>query len=243
VTTLDIGSICYRHYEFKFVTRLIKLLATKPSPGFIACSSIGHGPARSIVATQFLRKSIADVLLFIDGDTVFEPSDALRIAQNAKDCNAVIGGIYPVRSADNSFPAAMFKENATVTFFAPEGSSFTEVEYVSGGFMAIPRTVLQTLVREMPLLHPGTQIEQWPLFRASDRDGYHYGEDWSFCDLARNAGFPILADTAIRLGHIGEYVHTLGDMIRPAPYTGPLEITRDGDQYLAAIPRREFLVE
>ena len=38
--------------------------------------------------------------------------------------------------------------------------------------------------------------------------GYWYlGEDYSFCERARQCGYKIMADTSIRLWHIGEYAY------------------------------------
>ena len=33
------------------------------------------------------------------------------------------------------------------------------------------------------------------------------GEDYAFCERARHCGFKIMADTSIRLWHIGEYAY------------------------------------
>ncbi len=244
MTTFDVGSICYRQYEFQFVTRLARLLAMKPTPGFIACNADGQATSRNIVASHFLTNSTSQVLVFIDADIVFEPADVPRIADKAMEHQAVVGGIYSARTSPTKRPIAMFHEKDTITFFDPHSPEIVPVEYVSGGFMAIPRTVLETLARELRSVHSATRHTQWPFFRMTDTFGdAQYGEDWPFLDLARDAGFPILADTTIRLGHIGQYTYMLGDMINPSAYNGPLEITRDGDQYSAVIPRREFLVE
>ena len=46
----------------------------------------------------------------------------------------------------------------------------------------------------------------------SDAGGpWYLGEDYSFCERARRAGFRILADTGFRLRHVGPYGYSWED--------------------------------
>jgi GT2 family glycosyltransferase len=53
-----------------------------------------------------------------------------------------------------------------------------------------------------------------------DGDGQWYlGEDFAFSERARQAGFDIVADTRVRLHHIGKYAYSWEDSgISPARY-------------------------
>ena len=46
-----------------------------------------------------------------------------------------------------------------------------------------------------------------PMLRAIDNGHWYLGEDYAFCERARQCGFKIMADTSIRLWHIGEYAY------------------------------------
>ena len=44
-----------------------------------------------------------------------------------------------------------------------------------------------------------------PLIREDDDGHWYLAEDFSFCERARQCGYKIMADTTIRLWHIGNY--------------------------------------
>ena len=81
------------------------------------------------------------------------------------------------------------------------------MEYVSTGFMAITRKVLEQVrdKLELTLLHPDSETGQcYPFFEAG-RDLKHMfflSEEWNFCDKAREAGFKIYWHTGVLLGHL-----------------------------------------
>jgi GT2 family glycosyltransferase len=41
----------------------------------------------------------------------------------------------------------------------------------------------------------------------SETGPWYLAEDYAFCERARQCGFKIMADTTIRLWHIGEYAY------------------------------------
>jgi predicted O-methyltransferase YrrM len=57
-----------------------------------------------------------------------------------------------------------------------------------------------------------------PLVAADGRgDPWYLGEDFAFCERARQAGFPVQADTSIRLWHVGSYRYGWEDAGRDVP--------------------------
>lgn len=44
-----------------------------------------------------------------------------------------------------------------------------------------------------------------PMARPQREGHWYLGEDYAFCERARQAGYNIMADTTIRLWHIGSY--------------------------------------
>ncbi len=62
-------------------------------------------------------------------------------------------------------------------------------------------------------------------------DGHIYlSEDWAFCQRARDAGFDCWLDPSIRLGHMGQTMYTLEDLIRePKQSARVLKLQRGAD--------------
>ena len=174
--------------------------------------------ARNSMAFDFL-KSDATHMMFIDADISFNPNDVVRMVQADKD---IICGIYPkkeinwqtVRNAINAgVPDDQLKHH-TGAFVVNLVDYQTEVtvpinqpvEIWNGGtgFMLIQRHVLETMV----VAHPewfyefkGEDI--CGVFDFQNRDGVYLGEDYLFCDRAREHGYKIYIDVDISLPHVG----------------------------------------
>ena len=83
--------------------------------------------------------------------------------------------------------------------------------------MAIPWCVLESVAASMrklrtgAILGDGGELEVWPFFMPFGHDGIYLSEDYAFCQRATWAGYKILADTRIILGHVGEHVYSALD--------------------------------
>jgi hypothetical protein len=176
--------------------------------------------ARNQLVHEFL-KSDATELLFIDSDVIATPDDILRLmAQSSgKDITA---GAYPRRAKDRYFFADLyFDENKDLEF----DGSLMRVERVGTGFMLIQRHVLEKMVADHPEWMYEFKDEQiCSVFDFALKDGKYVGEDYLFCDRAREHGFKIHIDVDISLPHVGtdtfennfreEVVIPLLDMVR-----------------------------
>jgi hypothetical protein len=176
--------------------------------------------ARNQLVHEFL-KTDATELLFIDSDVIATADDVLRLmAQSGgKDITA---GAYPRRSKDKNFFADLyFDENQDLEF----DGSLMRLERVGTGFMLIQRHVIEAMVAAHPEWFYDFKGEQvCGVFDFQNRDGRYLGEDYLFCDRAREHGFKIHIDVDISLPHVGteafennfreEVVLPLLDMIR-----------------------------
>ena len=176
--------------------------------------------ARNQLVHEFL-KSDATELLFIDSDVIATADDVLRLmAQSGgKDITA---GAYPRRSKDKNFFADLyFDENQDLEF----DGSLMRLERVGTGFMLIQRHVIEAMVAAHPEWFYDFKGEQvCGVFDFQNKDGRYLGEDYLFCDRAREHGFKIHIDVDISLPHVGteafennfreEVVLPLLDMIR-----------------------------
>ena len=176
--------------------------------------------ARNQLVHEFL-KTDATELLFIDSDVIATADDVLRLmAQSGgKDITA---GAYPRRSKDKNFFADLyFDENQDLEF----DGSLMRLERVGTGFMLIQRHVIEAMVAAHPEWFYDFKGEQvCGVFDFQNKDGRYLGEDYLFCDRAREHGFKIHIDVDISLPHVGteafennfreEVVLPLLDMIR-----------------------------
>ena len=190
--------------------------------------------ARSIAASAFLR-SDCDVLLTIDTDIWFRAVDAIKLAREAEEYG-LIGALYLTRGLQTQ-PALMLPDKPVV--FAPDAAP-VETPFISTGFTATSRTVLEALAPTLPLCHQGwtdrgEDTSFWPFYMPYvipwEGEGNMYlSEDWAFCQRAKDQGFKVWLDPSIRLGHYGNVMLTLEDLLRSSkPSPAPLELTRHSD--------------
>jgi hypothetical protein len=176
--------------------------------------------ARNQLVHEFL-KTDATELLFIDSDVIATPDDILRLMAQSGDKD-ITAGAYPRRSKDKNFFADLyFDENKDLEF----DGSLMRLERVGTGFMLIQRHVIEAMVAAHPEWFYDFKGEQvCGVFDFQNRDGRYLGEDYLFCDRAREHGFKIHIDVDISLPHVGteafendfreEVVLPLLDMIR-----------------------------
>lgn len=92
-----------------------------------------------------------------------------------------------------------------------EGGGLVELLYGATGFMLVRRKVYETIQHKLrlPVCNEKFGSPMIPFFQPRVQpcdDGHWYlAEDYAFCQRARECGFRIMADTVIRLWHIGSY--------------------------------------
>lgn len=209
-------------YDFKVSLKLAISLAkfaqVAPQHGIeiqigsiCGCSVVSR--ARNLISLDLLE-SDCDSLLFIDSDINFEPDDVLRLmAWTSQKGRDIVAGVPRTRSEDKVYIATLDQdEDGNVTM---NGHGLVKAKRVATAFMMIRREVFTTLCD----VHP-----DWKYYdKRTDRvvpalfdfmlteEGY-IGEDFLFCDRARELGFHVWIDPAIKLGHMGvqEYLGDFG---------------------------------
>jgi cellulose synthase/poly-beta-1,6-N-acetylglucosamine synthase-like glycosyltransferase len=181
------------------------------------CSVVSR--ARNLLAQDMLD-SRCDFLLFIDSDINFEPEDIFRLMAWGQDPKkGIVAAVPRTRSETKTYIANLdYDDNGELTM---NGMGLVRAERVATAFMLVRREVFVTLSEAHP---------EWNYYdRKSDRtlscmfdfqlaeEGY-IGEDYLFCDRAREHGFEVWIDPSITLGHMGvqEYVGNYGrDVLYP----------------------------
>ncbi len=171
---------------------------------------------RSVAATEFLKMDWADYMIFIDDDIVFIPEHVIMLYQDMKENDYdLIGGGYPTRTGSQLSSYGLGEYGGIKI-----DGSIQEIKWLATGFMGISKKLLRRMVDELnlPLLHQKQWCESYPFFVFEQHftekgNQMLISEDWYFCELARKLGVKTYMDTRCMLGHIGDKVYTLKDVI------------------------------
>jgi hypothetical protein len=165
-------------------------------------SAIDQG--RNQIATNALRDGFEE-LMWIDSDVAFEPDAVDRLRSHGLPITC---GVYP-KKGKRAF-ACNFPGGLKQVVFGHNGG-LVEIPYAGAGFLHTRAEVYREVQRRlrMPSCNERFGPSMTPYFQplvVPDGDGHWYlAEDFAFCHRARDCGFRIMADTTIRLKHIGSY--------------------------------------
>jgi len=160
--------------------------------------------ARNQIASDALAQGFQE-LMWIDSDIVFDPHDVDKLRRHDLP---LVCGIYAKKSR-RQFACAFLPQTAQVVFGAKGG--VLEILYCGFGFVLTRRIVYETMRRQLclPLCNQRFQERMEPYFApmvaGEGEEAWYLGEDYSFCERARRCGFHVMADTSIRLWHVGSY--------------------------------------
>jgi len=159
--------------------------------------------ARNMIADEFM-KSDCDSLLFIDADMTFDPDSVIRLlAWN--QTKPIVAGAYEARKEGKVYILSLDGDADNIHM---DSMGLVRAHRVATGFMMIQRAVFEGLRDKHPEWeHKDTNSDNM-LYGYFDfkltREGY-IGEDFLFCDRAREAGFTVWIDPTIALGHMGTH--------------------------------------
>lgn len=154
--------------------------------------------ARAKAASDWYRNDTTDVFLMIDDDIVFQPEDAARVVELAREKRSIACGAYPVgdggHMASRGWPG---QELHWGPKFEP-----VEIRWPATGFMAVHRDVIAAIVQTMDLCYP-TQIDAfWPMFQPFPLGENYLSEDYAFGERALDLGFKTWMDPKTILHHL-----------------------------------------
>jgi len=138
-------------------------------------------------------------LFWLDADIDFTPEDVAAVWNLDAD---IAVGVYAMKKRDEQWYAA-WKGGALIKdldqFAGP-----VEVDFAGTGFMCIKRRVIEAIARHVES-YDGPNGEVPALFMTPIVDRCLRSEDYYFCEIARRAGFKIMMEPRVRLGHWGLY--------------------------------------
>ena len=174
-------------------------------PGFSAIDL-----ARCVLATEALQEGFEE-LMWIDADVGFDADAVDRLRTH--HCPFVCG-VYAKRGRREL--ACSFLPGTKAVEFGSQ-APLIEIQYCGFGFVLTHRTVFETIADrlELPICNKsfGKPLVPYfhPLISRQGEEHWYLGEDYSFCERARQCGIPLIADLSIRLWHVGHYGYSWED--------------------------------
>jgi hypothetical protein len=160
--------------------------------------------ARNQMASDALTAGFQE-LMWVDSDIAFHPDDVERLRSHNLPFTC---GLYP-KKGPRQFACEFLPHTSAVQLGKRGG--LVEVRYCGFGFAHVRRVVFETVRDKLglptcnqrfgSLLVPFFQ----PMVVPEPRGFWSLSEDYAFCERARQAGFTVVADTRIRLWHVGTY--------------------------------------
>lgn len=154
---------------------------------------------------QMFMDSDCTHLLCIDGDLGWPAQAVLALLQHDVE---FVGGVYPSRGGDNSFTFRP-KNKEDGSLLKNEKNNLIGMEYIPAGFMLLKRSVIEKMQAKFPELYFEPKAESlkyakgFCFFNCEVWNGEFWGEDYTFCRKAREAGVDIWVDPFIEFDHAG----------------------------------------
>jgi hypothetical protein len=171
---------------------------------FSRMKTLGLDVMRGATQVPFDGKVDYDVWLTIDSDIFFIPEQVIELIEDT-DKHPVVSGLY--RMSDLQHYAAVkkwddeyFKKNGTFKFIKVNeldtSQKYMKVAYNGMGFFACRKGVIENL--KYPYF-------SYPLIEIETEDGKVLrdmcSEDVAFCKNLKDAGYDVIVNTSLRVGH------------------------------------------
>ena len=201
---------CYDSVKIGTMISIIQLIQQLAKSGIAVGINTIRSPlihqGRNYLTSLFLTTEYSH-LLFIDSDVEFKPEAVLRMLVAKKD---ICTTPYRVKTEDINLKiyTIELEKNAKL-----EGG-FVELKGGPTGLMLINREVFKKIIKNYPELKIKNSVlpdagkdhdYYYNFFDFKFEDGYSVGEDLSFCQLAKKAGFRIYGNTESLTRHHGSY--------------------------------------
>jgi len=224
--SLFIALPAYDHkVSIKMAISLAKFAQVAPQHGvtiqigsICGCSVVSR--ARNLLTADFLESGCSD-LLFIDSDINFTPEDVFRLmAWGSDPKKGIVAGVPRTRDPKLTYISTLDMSENDQICMDPMG--LVRAKRVATAFMLVRKDVFTTLIDQNPAwayFDERTKRKIHCVFDFELTEEGYVGEDFRFCDKAREAGFEVWIDPTIKLGHMGvqEYLGDFGnDVLYPA---------------------------
>ena len=178
-----------------------------------AFGAIGVDRVRCHLASKAYH-SEHDWWIWVDSDMLVRPQDFEALIASAVEAKATIMGVPAVTRGKRELNLAPVDPSQPMLLGAQGG--VYEVVKVGTAMLATHRSVYEDMWDSLPECdyiddETGETFEGRPFFHPLIRNRTHYGEDFTFCLRARDAGHRVYVDTRIQIGHEANTVLTWAD--------------------------------
>jgi len=214
--SIFIAMPCYDSVKINTMLSIFQLIQklgqSKVEVGINTMKSPLIHQARNYLTSVFLTTEYTH-LLFVDSDVEFAPEAGLRMLVADKD---IICTPYRAKNPNlNTHTYTVKFPDPKVVPILPGG--LVEIEAGPTGLMLIHRRVFEKIIKNRPDLKIKNRANEalvqtekshsfyYNFFDFAFEDGYTWGEDVSFCKLARKEGIKLYANTESMTAHHGEF--------------------------------------
>lgn len=161
--------------------------------------SIGCPYISSARATM-LRKALdvlADVIVFIDHDVSWKPTDLLKLIETEGD---VVAGTYRFKRDPEEYMGMVLTKPDDTPLVRPDGAILAHS--APAGFLKITKHAVNKFMTAYPELTFGDKFHpSIDLFNHGAHKGVWYGEDYAFCRNWRDAGGSLVIVPDLDIAH------------------------------------------
>lgn len=189
--------------------------------------------ARNEMVSQALQDGFQETM-WIDSDIGFHPQDVEKLRSYGLP---LVCGIY-AKKGRRALAIHVLPGTESIQFGTSGG--LYEIRYAATGFLHVRREVYEVTRRKLnlpicnmrfgervipyfqPMVIKDDRVPAANAVPSTEEDHWYLGDDYSFCERVRQAGFQIMADSSIRLAHYGAYGYSWeeagSDVIRFSSY-------------------------
>jgi hypothetical protein len=166
--------------------------------------------ARSKLASDALDAGYEEIM-WIDSDVGFAANDVELLRSHQLP---VVSGIYP-QKGHRALASHLLPGTDELVFGV--GGGLVEILYAAGGFLLTHRQVYEAIREHEQLPYCNGRFGEgftpyfWPMVVPDGAGHWYLAEDFAFSERMRRAGFTVMADTRIRLQHVGRIAYTWED--------------------------------
>lgn len=169
--------------------------------------------ARNVLANEFLNRKEFDTLVWIDSDIGFTRADLQALVDTTEP---MVSGLYTDK-CQPPMPFCRGEDGMTVPLQDIPKEGLLKARFVPGGFLKVDRSVYEAIIAK----------GNCDIYGAGRFHHFYNGrialdnllsEDYSFCEVAREAGIQPWINCGIRLSHDGR---TLDPQPIPVPAEPP----------------------
>lgn len=196
--------------------------------------------ARSVLTSAAYQRG-ANVVLWVDDDILFTPSEIVEVVLQAHSRQSIVGAVAALKSPGAGLGVQFEGGPQDITFFG--GGCVRPCHAIGTSLMAIPYEVLRQVAilvcEQHGVLYGSDGAQLFPFFLPFIEDGIWNQEDYAFCARSRACGNPLYVDTRVRLEHVGPYRYTVADSSPPPPLAESLVVSFTGEHLGTPLaPRR-----